>query len=140
MAPQPAFPLPSALRARVDRLGLEFSARFLDKAVERHPENVPALAELATVLTRLGRLEEGLAADERLVGLAPDDPTVRYNLACSLALLGRLEPALDALDRAVELGYDDPEHLVSDEDLASLRAEARFRALVEKLAGKRPSA
>ena len=130
------FPIPRPLRERLDRLGQEFLADFLERATARHPENAEALAELAGVLTSLGRLEEGLAADEKLVGLVPENPTVHYNLACSLALLGRRDSALDALERAIQLGYDDGEHLLEDEDLASLRDEARFHELVMRLGGE----
>jgi Flp pilus assembly protein TadD len=125
--------LDPATAERFDRLGAEFLAEFLGRATARHPENLEALAELATTLTRLGRYAEGLEVDERLVKLAPRDPTVHFNLACSLALCGRPEPALDALERSVELGYADVEHLVGDEDLASVRQEERFRTLVERL-------
>ena len=127
------FPLPKELENRLERLGLEFLADFLGRALARHPDNFAALSELADLLTRLGRLEEGLAADQRLVHLAPDDPTVHYNLACSLALLGRAQAALDALERAIALGYRDPEHMSDDEDLASVRSHPRFQALLASL-------
>ena len=125
--------LDPATAERLDRLGAEFLAEFLARSTARHPDNREALAELAATLTRLGRNEEGLEVDERLVKLAPADPTVHYNLACSLALCGRVETALDTLERAVELGYTDLKHLVEDEDLAAVRAEERFRTLVERL-------
>jgi Flp pilus assembly protein TadD len=135
MSPAARFPLPRPLRKRIDRIGQEFLAEFLARATRRHPTNVEALAELAGVLTQLGRLEEGLAADAQLVDLVPENPTVHYNLACSLALLGRKEAALDALERAIQLGYDDHEHLLQDSDLRSLRRDARFRELVVRLGG-----
>ena len=131
-----AFPLSAAVLGQLDRLGQEFLADFYGRQVERHPDDVDALVELGNLLTQLGRLEEGLAVDERLVALAPDDPNVRYNLACSLALLGRTELALSALEHALELGYDDAAHMIADADLASLRAEARFRRLVQRLGGE----
>lgn len=134
MSTRGALSLPPELQERFEHLGLEFLAEFLGRASARHPERLETLAELATTLTRLGRLEEGLAADQRLVRLVPDDPTAHYNLACSLALLGRKETALDALERAFELGYRDGEHLAADEDLDALRAEPRFRALAARLA------
>jgi Flp pilus assembly protein TadD len=125
--------LPPDLGIRLEHLGREFLAEFLSRATARHPDNVEALAELATTLTALGRLEEGLATDRRLVELRPKNPTVHYNLACSLALLSRRDPALEALERAIQLGFDDQELLRSDEDLASLRADPRFVALVQRL-------
>jgi tetratricopeptide (TPR) repeat protein len=128
--------LPPAVQERLEHLGLEFLAEFLGRASARHPDDVATLSELATTLTRLGRLEEGLAADQRLARLAPADPTVHYNLACSLALLGRAEPALAALEHAVSLGYRDLEQLLADADLESLHGETGFRALVERLRGR----
>jgi tetratricopeptide (TPR) repeat protein len=130
------FPLVQGTRARLEHAGREFLADILARETLRHPENAAALAELAHVLTRLGRLEEGLRADQALLRLVPDDPTVHYNLACSLALLERPDQALDALERAIDLGYDDPEHLLADEDLAGLRAERRFRELLRRLGGE----
>jgi Flp pilus assembly protein TadD len=128
-----ALSLPPELEDRLEHLGQEFLVEFLQRALARHPDNLAALAELATLLTQLGRLEEGLAADPRLVRLAPRDPTVHYNLACSLALLARTGAALDALERAAELGYRDLDHMLADEDLASLRDEPRFQTLVARL-------
>ena len=40
--------------------------------------------------------------------------------------------ALDALERVVDLGYSDFEAMAADEDLASLRREERFKALVQR--------
>jgi Flp pilus assembly protein TadD len=134
---RPPLGIDRSLRAKLDRLGEEFLADFLGREVERHPYNAGALADLAHVLTRLGRLEDGLAIDRRLVRLEPENPTVQYNLACSLALLQRADEALDALERAVELGYDDAEHLLADEDLAALRGEERFVGLARQLEHER---
>ena len=61
---------------------------------------------------------------------APGQPAFWYNLACARARLGARKPALDALERAVAAGYSDREHMAKDGDLASLRGEARFEALV----------
>jgi len=135
----PPFPLRASVRDHLSRLGLEFLADFLARETGRHPDNAAALAELAHTLTRLGRLEEGLAADRRLAHLVPENPTVHYNLACSLALLEQDTAALDALGKAIELGYDDAEHMLADEDLVRLRDDARFRSLVACLRGRAES-
>lgn len=126
-----------ALARRLERLGLEFQARFHEIALRHRGEDPELLAELGHALTRLGRFQEGLAVDHRLVRRAPDNPTVHYNLACSLCLCGQRDQALDELERAIELGYDDPEHLLADDDLTALRAEARFQGLVERLRADR---
>lgn len=135
----PAHPFPDplqpgdVLRGRMDRLGLEFQADFHAIAVRHRPDDPPRLAELAQVLTRLGRFAEGLAIDRRLASLVPEDPTVHYNLACSFSLCGEPSACLDALERAVELGYADPDFMLADEDLATVRGERRFEALVAGL-------
>lgn len=130
MSPMDGLAIPDECGAAVGQLGQEFLASIYGVAASRHPENLDVLAELGHVYTRLGRYEEGLEVDMRLVAQAPEDPLHRYNLACSLALLGRTDPALDALEHAVDLGYDDIKFLASDEDLSSLREHPRFMALV----------
>lgn len=122
-----------------DRLGWMFLAEILETEIERHPENVEALAELGHVYTRQGRYEQGLAIDEELVRISPDNPTAHYNLACSLALLGNTERSLDALERAIDLGYADGEYMRHDEDLAALRGDERFEELADRL-GSPPDA
>ena len=61
---------------------------------------------------------------------APDYPVYWYNLACVRARAGGRGQALDALERAVAAGFADRAHIAADEDLASLRDEPRFKALV----------
>jgi hypothetical protein len=62
-----------------------------------------------------------------------------YHLACALARLGRSDEALAALDASVKAGFTNLTQLQSDEDLASLRGDARFAALVTSLQrAKRP--
>jgi hypothetical protein len=130
------FPLIPGVRRQAQELGQQFLVDFLGVEATRHPYNVRALAELAHVLTRMGRIQDGLRIDRQLVRLAPENPIVHYNLACSLALHGSPDAALDALEKAVELGYDDPEHLLSDEDLRGLHGEERFRRILVRIGGE----
>ena len=60
----------------------------------------------------------------------PETPNLWYNLACARARSGSRGPALDALEQAVAVGFDDRDLMASDDDLKSLRHEARFQALV----------
>ena len=123
----------SALRTTLETCGLKFQARFLSQATQRNPRDLESLAELGNVYTRLGRHKDGLRVDEELSRMLPGNATVLYNLACSLALVDRPDAALDALEEALQNGYEDLEHLLEDEDLASLHAEPRFRQLIRKL-------
>ncbi len=128
-----ALEISESLKNRLDRLGLEFLADVLGIEARERPANAEALACLGMVLTKLGRYGEGLAVDRRLVELQPKDSTAHYNLACSLALTGECAQALSSLELAVRHGYDDAEHLESDPDLVSLRAEPRFQSLLTSL-------
>ncbi len=129
--------VPAHLSKDLDRIGLEFLAGVLEIEVARHPQNDGAWSDLGHVLTKLGRNARALEVDRELVRRMPDDETAQYNLACSLALVGEIDAAIAALERACDLGYDDADHAAGDEDLASLRADARFAALLERLRAKK---
>jgi len=115
------------LRRRAAREGYEGSAaRRLLEAVH---------AQMSFYLMRqfFERREYRLAAAVLTVAteIHPDRDTTWYNLAAAHARAGARRPALEALAKAIELGYRDAEHLVRDEDFASLREDARFRELVK---------
>jgi predicted esterase len=67
-----------------------------------------------------------------LIELAPKDPGAQYNLACARARLGKAEQALAALEQAVSLGFADSRHIGTDPDLAALRKQPRFDAIVQR--------
>jgi quercetin dioxygenase-like cupin family protein len=58
----------------------------------------------------------------------PDHAGTHYNLACAHARAGRPEVALDHLARAVELQSSFAGYAQTDDDLASIRDDARFPA------------
>lgn len=66
------------------------------------------------------------------VKLFPEDPTWHYNLACSLARNAKHPAALDALEKAVEFGFTDADKIREDSDLATVRRDPRFAAILDK--------
>ena len=68
----------------------------------------------------------------RMIAIAPNHPNPQYNLACALARLGRKDEALAALEASVAKGFLPADHVKQDEDLASLRTDARFAACLDK--------
>jgi len=56
-----------------------------------------------------------------------------YNLACYQALVGEREAALATLAKSVAAGWNDRARALHDEDLASIRDEARFVELLERM-------
>jgi tetratricopeptide (TPR) repeat protein len=124
--------------AKLAALESEFQLAFLESALASAPENLDVLFELGELYTQMGRIEEGLEVDRKLVKILPDNPTVHYNLACSLALAGEKRKALKALETAFKRGFTDFNMLLEDDDLESLREEPDFRALL-KTGGRRCS-
>ena len=123
-------------RTRPDALteiGLRFEVSMAEAHARAHPEDFEAQRALAYAYTEAGRHALALEADLRLVALHPERSELHYDLACSYALLDRADEAFAALDAAVERGYDDAEHLSDDDDLASLRTDPRWPALVKRL-------
>lgn len=118
--------------AALERLALEFEIGFFESVLARDRDHLGALEALASVYPRAGRVADGLDVDRRLVALLPQNPVAHYNLACSLSLAGELDAAFEALERALALGYKDLDFLGKDPDLATLRRDRRFRALIAR--------
>ena len=91
---------------------------------ERYRDEFAAAARAGEVIRMAEAAEQG-------VELLPDEPVWRYNLACAYARLGRRDEALAALEAAIELGFRKPRAIAADPDLAALKAERRFRELVD---------
>jgi tetratricopeptide (TPR) repeat protein len=105
----------------------------LARAVLSHnPDHVVALQMLGGSLTRLGRHDEALVVDRRLVRILPSDPVAHYNLACSLSNLERIDDAFRSLERAFDLGYRDFRFLREDPDLEAVRQDPRFAAFLAR--------
>lgn len=114
--------------------GLRFQISILEEALRADPNDTETLRVLAHAYAGVGRLEDGLAADRRLVELLPADPRARYNLACSCALTQRVDEALRVLGEACALGFDDLALLRRDRDLDGLRGDPRYREIERALA------
>jgi hypothetical protein len=74
-----------------------------------------------------------LRSDEwarRAVQADPTNPLMLYNIGCLHAVAGRRGLALDHLERAMELGMRNRDWLMTDPDLASVRDDPRFAALL----------
>ncbi|MCB1122395.1 MAG: hypothetical protein KJT03_12655 [Verrucomicrobiae bacterium] len=110
-----------------------FEISFYESILRREPKFAEVIELLGGLYTNVGRIEDGLKMDQKLVRLWPEKPVVHYNLACSLALKRRSKQALEALKKAVELGYRDVKWMQEDPDLESLRDHPSFERLIEHL-------
>ncbi|HVS30700.1 MAG TPA: tetratricopeptide repeat protein [Thermoanaerobaculia bacterium] len=116
--------------------------RAIDIRVDDHPEPFDELGRLLkygemnyawnegwTAFTEK-RFAEALVAQERAVKLQPDLPELVYDLAVIRLAAGHRAEALEALERALKLNPKLKKQAAADSDLAALRDEAKFRALI----------
>jgi len=86
---------------------LRQAQRYFEQALEFQPNHVRALAGLANVLRRQGRMEEALARFEELTVLDPLDPNFVFSVAYTQQLLRNYEESerlyADILRRASDL-------------------------------------
>ena len=105
-----------------------------------NPDDVRALYMGANALVALGERERGLEWAQRAFVLDPTDAMLLYNLACIYAMAARGEEALDFLARSVEAGMNRLAWLQNDSNLDSIRADARYQAILRRLEGDPPAA
>jgi len=86
-------------------LDFDFAAAEAEhrRAVELAPQNAGVTANLATLLSSLGRLEEAVALTQRAIALEPLRAGFYTNLATYLTALGRYDEAEAAVRKALEL-------------------------------------
>lgn len=107
--------------------------KFLEKVIQRLPEDVHILQALAGLYTKIGNYNAGLEKDLKLSQLIPNDDLVWYNLGCSYALTNCPDEAFEALAKSIDLGYGDYDWMKSDTDLLSLHEDPRFESLLSWL-------
>ena len=67
----------------------------------------------------------------------PPGPNTRgvayYNMACAYSRMKNIDKAFEMLAKAIDEGYANRTSFETDDDLASLRGDARFKALLDRL-------
>ena len=84
----------------------------------------------ANALTQLSDKERAMKWAEHALQLEPDERQVLYNVACVYALLGEKDLAIGCLEKSVTRGWGQRDWMEHDPDLASIRDDLRFQALV----------
>lgn len=101
--------------------------------VAKNPTDGFAFQRLGTCQLFAKQTEDGVKSLETAAKLGHANDHVYYNLACGYSLLGKTELAMDHLQKAVTAGFRDKNQLQTDEDLASLRGDARFQEILAKM-------
>jgi TolB-like protein/Flp pilus assembly protein TadD len=124
--------------------GREFEARRFEiraiEVIEHHlelnPEDSRALSLGSNMLVVAGGpsvREKAMAWAERALAVDPEDSHMLYNAACLYSTLGETEDALSCLAKAIDTGFGIRGWIENDPDLAPLREDDRFKALLQKL-------
>ncbi|HEX5044349.1 MAG TPA: DJ-1/PfpI family protein [Candidatus Polarisedimenticolaceae bacterium] len=101
----------------------------------KDPGNAFAWYRLGFALHGQGKLDEAVQAATK----AAESPDMRgralFNVACARAVQGRKAEALEALRGAVDAGFNESWWLKNEPDLASIRSEPEFTAILAKAGG-----
>jgi adenylate cyclase len=87
----------------------------------------------ATNLWRVGEHEKAVDMANRALEQGRNEPLVFYNIACLYVDQGDKQHAIDLLEKAVDLGWGDRAWIETDIDLAPLRDDERFKALLARI-------
>jgi dienelactone hydrolase len=115
-------------------------AALLQRAIAGGIEHSMIYGQLGWAQLHLDRNAEAARSYERAfeLGIPPGRSTrgiAWYNLACAYARLGQADRAIAALEQAFSEGVNERRTYEQDSDLASLRSNPRFVALLGRMAG-----
>jgi hypothetical protein len=107
-----------------------------ETAAARHASIQTAIYPVMMKAMADGDFNQARTLCEHAITMEPRSPVHRYNLACIEARAGvSLPRALAALEQAVQLGFNDLNSLKTDPDLAAIRGDPKFAAIVAKVGG-----
>ena len=103
----------------------------IESRLAHDPRSSRAL-QLGTVqAARLGLVERSREIAEQAIRYWPEGFSTWYNVACARAVSGDVDAAFEALARALRYGSGNREWIAHDPDFDSLRADPRFRQLLD---------
>ena len=107
----------------------EAVAAFGD-VIKDEPNNGRAWYFMGMSLHSLGKWEQAIAAFEKNVAIA-QNPSSMFNIACGYSRLKQNDKAFEWLEKALTNGAAFTVNLETDEDLANIRQDARFKKMTE---------
>lgn len=105
---------------------------LLERHLQKEPNDEAALGRAAVLAAHLGQESRAINFAERALRVRPDGYVNNYNAACAYAILGRPDRALELLELAAKTNPGPTNWVANDDDLASLRGEPRFEAIVNQ--------
>ena len=107
--------------------------RSLERYLRNHPDDEAALGRGAAVAAQLGDKARALELVEQALAVRPNSYIAAYNGACAFAILEDKDKALELLDRAVSNGRGNLAWIEHDDDLAALRGDPRYKAILNRI-------
>ena len=105
----------------------------IEEHLKWNPDDPRAFYLGAGSLQQIGEHDRAQRWIGRALAIDPTDSVVLYNVGCFYALDGQADKALNCLESAVKHGAVSGSWMEHDNDLANLRQEPRFKALLERL-------
>jgi tetratricopeptide (TPR) repeat protein len=129
---------PSFLAQSYRSLGMLEESRAADRRavklmlerLDLNPSDARAANLLAATYGALGETDKAAEYAAKSLGIDPDDAMLLYNVCCTYSLIGRKDEAIDCLERAVDKGFGHREWIDNDPDLAAIRDNPRFQAIM----------
>src|SRR5262245_44760577 len=129
-APAPAPPgIPEAM-TKVQTGDAAGAIAIMKEVTAREPANARAWRVLGYASIKAKDADAAIAAYDRSLELEPGVPQALYNLAVGYVLKGDRDRAFAALQKAAATRKLDMTQIEADDDLAPLRDDPRFRALL----------
>ncbi|MBZ5489560.1 MAG: tetratricopeptide repeat protein [Acidobacteriia bacterium] len=108
------------------------AAPAFETITHAEPGNALAWLRLGVSRHKLGQYASAVEAYKHIESDPQVGSSALYREAASLAKLNRNQEAIASLDKAIDAGLAQPSMFQQDADLASLRDEPGFRAVIEK--------
>jgi hypothetical protein len=122
----------AAALARLQANDVAGAIAILDEVVKADPKNARAWRALGTTHQRAKNFDRALAAFRTALDLEPDNPQAVYQTGATHALAGNKDAAFEWLGKAKATHKLDITQIETDANLATLKGDARFAALLPK--------
>src|SRR4029077_4542728 len=106
------------------------AARILERVTAREPDNARAWRALGVAYQRSKALEKAMTAYRKALDLEPEAPQTLYNIGTLYARQQNPDAAFDWLRKAKATRRIDMTQIGTDADLAALKTDPRFAALL----------
>ena len=129
-AQPPTAPTLAAAAARLQANDPAGAARILEAITAREPANGRAWRLLAGAYQHSQQIDKALPAYQKALEIEPDSPPALYGMGTAYALKPDADAAFQWLGKAKATRKLDMTQIEADADLASLKSDPRFRALL----------